>query len=440
MFDMKKKKLFSILLTLVMVISMIPVTAFAGEMTYLDSTGTVKTAEAVTGITSGGSYNAGWYVLSGEQSLSQITFTGETHLILADGANITINGGIILSRKSASLTIYAQSTGDKMGKLTADSSSSKFEGQAGIGTAADGECGDITINGGVVTAKGGSNGAGIGTGKGSKSRFGNITINGGVVTANGGLNGAGIGSGKDGQFMYITINGGVVTAKGSSNGAGIGTGYGSTGVSITVNGGDIEANGGSDGAGIGTGYNGNCGGITINGGDIKAEGGEYAAGIGSGKKGWTRSIAINNGKVTATGGNEYDGKHAAICYGDPNNYGGVYFGSCEYTGNDSQVSFELFGAKDPTGTGGAGHKEYFKNLEDGMFYSAYPFEMTSRIGNNDALAVWLAGGGTGSLLSEGNLWVIIVIVMLVLGGVAALLIVKKKKTALADGAEKEDEE
>ena len=51
------------------------------------------------------------------------------------------------------------------------------------------------------------------------------------------------------------------------------------------------------------------------------------------------------------------------------------------------------------------------------------------------------GGNTGSVLSDGNLWIIIAVAVLALGGVATLFIVKKKKKPVAaNGASAEDEE
>ncbi|MBQ0092591.1 MAG: hypothetical protein KBS45_04620 [Clostridiales bacterium] len=63
------------------------------------------------------------------------------------------------------------------------------------------------------------------------------------------------------------------------------------------------------------------------------------------------------------------------------------------------------------------------------------------LSNGDAVYENDWGGLTGSMLSEGNLWIVISVAVVVIGGVAALVIVKKKqKSAAADGAEKKDEE
>lgn len=109
-----------------------------------------------------------------------------------------------------------------------DVSSSKYGG-AGIGTGIDGECGNITINGGTINATGGNKAAGIGSG--IRGTCHNITINGGTITATG--EGAGIGTGNNGTCGNITVKGGTITATGSA-GAGIGTGHNGTCGNITI--------------------------------------------------------------------------------------------------------------------------------------------------------------------------------------------------------------
>ncbi|MBO6066984.1 MAG: hypothetical protein J6P80_02385, partial [Kiritimatiellae bacterium] len=90
-------------------------------------------------------------------------------------------------------------------------------------------CGDITINGGRITAIGGQNCAGIGDAIRKSSsvsywkRNGKITINGGVVTARGGKSAAGIGGGSQG-YAYVTIDGGTVFATAGDGASAIGDG------------------------------------------------------------------------------------------------------------------------------------------------------------------------------------------------------------------------
>jgi len=161
--------------------------------------------------------------------------------------SIVINGGSVLAKAGASV-----GAGYKHACLSA----------AGIGGGCLGAHGIIIINGGSVSALGGTFGAGIGAGSGAE-HAGSITINGGVVTADapGGLDdywtvrggGAGIGGGGiaiwNNALYYgspagdIAIRGGVVVAIGRSYCPGIGGGPGATSGRINISGGTIIAYG-----------------------------------------------------------------------------------------------------------------------------------------------------------------------------------------------------
>lgn len=155
-----------------------------------------------------------------------------------------------------SLTIYAQSTGSSMGKLSAIG-----HGIGGYG----GDCGTVTINGGVIEAVSGD-AAGIG---GEHDHYGGtITINGGFVASKSNSNGAGIGGGLcnangSSSCGTVSINGGTVIANGYGGAAGIGGGsypsgsviMGGNGGKVTITGGTVIATGGNGGAGIGGGVN-----------------------------------------------------------------------------------------------------------------------------------------------------------------------------------------
>lgn len=93
-------------------------------------------------------------------------------------------------------------------------------------------CGNIVIKGGTITAQGGDNSAGIGSGW--TSSCGDITISGGTITATGGKFSAGIGTGMDGICGNISISGGIVTASGMKSSAGIGTGHRGSCGDITI--------------------------------------------------------------------------------------------------------------------------------------------------------------------------------------------------------------
>ena len=206
--------------------------------------------------------------------------------------------------------------------LTIKGSGSLFAGSAafgaGIGAGFNKPCGNIRIEGGTITAKGGMGAAGIGAAHDGKC--GNIIITGGNVAAttssqvgDGYLRhesvdfsgAAGIGSADVGNCGAITIQGGNVTAKGGKYAAGIGAGSSSTAGNISISGGTINATAGryDSGAGIGAGT-GNCGNISITGGKINAWGGPDSAGIGTGS-GSCGTITISSGiyGITAVRGN-----------------------------------------------------------------------------------------------------------------------------------------
>ena len=128
----------------------------------------------------------------------------------------------------------------------------------GSGSHLSADCdGVITINGGIITAIGGTSAAGIGMGNISylsgvdRGKIGGIVINGGVIYSTGGNYGAGIGSGFgqssfDDPYVceiHIEINGGTVTATGGICAPGIGNGVNSTGAEIKINGGVVKATG-----------------------------------------------------------------------------------------------------------------------------------------------------------------------------------------------------
>lgn len=165
----------------------------------------------------------------------------------------------------------------------------------------------ITINGGNITATGGSYSAGIGSGFNDMNtqHGGNITINGGTIVAKGGEEAAGIGGGEGDTGGNIFIYGGDITAIGGNYAAGIGGGDGASGGAIWITGGTVKAYGGKDAAGIGGGEGGDSGSIVINGGNVYASGSGYGVGIGAGEGGDVdNTISINGGIVDAYGGLE----------------------------------------------------------------------------------------------------------------------------------------
>ncbi len=211
--------------------------------------------------------NNGWYVVSGEVTIGKkeapqrVTVSGDVHLILANDAKLTVNGGISVNAGN-SLTVYAQpAENDKTtGSLTVENVE---EGNAGIGGDVQQSGDTITINGGEITATGGTSGSVIGGGSKINGSGGTITIHGGEIVATGYSGSAGIGSGfaaSIGSATVINIDGGIVTATCSDDaietlgGAGIGGGgAANSSVAITISGGTVTATGGKGADGIGNG-------------------------------------------------------------------------------------------------------------------------------------------------------------------------------------------
>ena len=113
---------------------------------------------------------------------------------------------------------------------------------------------------------GGSGIGGIGVSDGNRSYCGNITIEGGIITARAGEYAAGIGGGKNCNCGNITITGGTITAYGGTKSAGIGSSMGSDCGNIKITDGvtKVTVYSGANYA-IGPGINGSCGTVNIGG-------------------------------------------------------------------------------------------------------------------------------------------------------------------------------
>ena len=161
------KKSVCILLSAVMIISLftiVPFTAYAETVSMTELTGS--------------------YTAEGNIEVNnRIACNGDVTLTLAEGATMTVHGGISVT-EDASLTINGTGT------LVIDNVD---YGNAGIGGGEDESLSELTVNGGTITVEGGIGGAGIGGGKGGF--VGKVNINGGAVTAQGGESAAGIGTG-----------------------------------------------------------------------------------------------------------------------------------------------------------------------------------------------------------------------------------------------------
>ena len=246
---------------------------------------------------------------------SAIACSGNATINLAEGTTNRANGtcGIRIGGSGKTLTINGPGT------LYAQSGE---YGAAGIGGTDEAMVGNIVINSGEIHATGGYYAAGIGSGHGTytdAASCGTITIHGGTIEARGGYGGAGIGGGAGrSSYSSITIDGGNVSAYGgTSYGAGIGSGGSNTSAGpITISGAStvINATGTTWGAGIGSGQEATCGNITISGGNITAMSGEYGAGIGAGSSSAScGNILINGGTIRAW---YYDPYNVGYLYAD----------------------------------------------------------------------------------------------------------------------------
>ena len=148
--------------------------AHNNRVSYLDENGARQFKDNVTRITSsnnGAPYSDGWYFVTGDVDIhGQLNFTGDAHIILCDGAKMTVynTNGHAIYVSEASIAIYGQSTAtETMGSLTAKGSGSGIYSYSPNG----GSC--ITINGGQVTATCTGDGFGIE----AYSNIGNAQIN-----------------------------------------------------------------------------------------------------------------------------------------------------------------------------------------------------------------------------------------------------------------------
>ena len=190
------------------------------------------------------------------------TLTENKKISIADGATVTLNNATINgtnnnSYKWAGITCLGNATIILSGTNTVKGFYDEYPGiYVPVGNT-------VTIKGsGSLSAR--SNGYSVGIGGGWGIACGNIEIQGGVITATGGYGCAGIGAGSGvvkGESICgtITISGGTVTAIGGESAAGIGSGYAQNNPST-------------------------CGAISISGGTVSATAGAYApAAIGKGK-------------------------------------------------------------------------------------------------------------------------------------------------------------
>ena len=149
----------------------------------------------------------GWYLVEGTVRRGEIDVAAgcTAHLILADGASLTVLGGFrkagIDVSSGEGLVIYGQRDGT--GRLSVNGGAYA----AGIGGYSE-DVGRIRICGGTVTAEGGQYGAGIGCGYAGLG--GEVVISGGRVNAKAGRSASRIGRGLPQESVCsVAISGGV---------------------------------------------------------------------------------------------------------------------------------------------------------------------------------------------------------------------------------------
>ncbi len=196
------KRTASLILSVCVASSLLPMAAFAVEPTAFDL------ADGGVTITSPGEYTI---------TQSSTGWTTNSIVVNTSGAvNITLMGIRIRTEQCA----FSIQSGSVTINLQGENRLSSGDDYAGL----QNNINSLAINGpGTLFASSALNGAGIGGGNGQAGR--NITINGGTISAgvvNNG-NGAGIGGGNNGDGGTITITGGRVYAS-SFAGAGIGGG------------------------------------------------------------------------------------------------------------------------------------------------------------------------------------------------------------------------
>ena len=205
-----------------------PVTVAAGEHWLITGTGTQTTNTMTIG--------AGATVTLDGVNISSggycIKCAGDATIILKDGSTNTLTGTgdeyPALSIGDANTTLTIQGNTGVLNVTSGDYC-------AGIGggySNTNSTCGNIRIEGGVITAQGGNYGAGIGSDSG-EATCGDIIITGGTITANCGTHAAGIGSGSGESFKAVCGNitiANTVTKVTATAGSGapnsIGKGYG----------------------------------------------------------------------------------------------------------------------------------------------------------------------------------------------------------------------
>ncbi len=211
------------------------------DISFIDETGVSKTASAQLVNSSTKTLTTGWYALTSNLNLSNLTVSGDVHLILTDGYTLTVTSteqnAAIRVKSGNKLKIYGQSQGTGTINASSTGRGAGIGGNGGIGSiTGEGEdCGAIAINGGTIITNriGGGDGADltfVTAYRGGKG--GTVMINAGTVSVSNRIGG---GEGGDGATLYfiggnggdgsnLTIAGGNITVSGKIGGGAAGIG------------------------------------------------------------------------------------------------------------------------------------------------------------------------------------------------------------------------
>lgn len=233
---MKTKKIRSIILTLAMTLSLLPMPVSvsaedapnASLLEYVGSNGnTVNISEYHNVESNDTVWNSGNCVVSGKVDIPHtVTVNGEVNLILCDGAELTVTGdeyfaGIYLTPGNT-LNIFGQSRGDGALRVTGGDFSAAIGGSGDDddgSLALDCNAGDVNIYSGRIYPVGDYGAAAIGGAFGGDC--GNITIAGGIIQPSikseyddtiGVCFGEGYKDGAKVNTGTLTISGGVIRA------------------------------------------------------------------------------------------------------------------------------------------------------------------------------------------------------------------------------------
>ena len=382
--------------TLLMVLLLMPLVAWAATITPTDGSTTTLGADFIS-ITSSGTYTiTGTYSGSYSGNIISVNANGqEVSLVLDDvtiektadlkgswcalsigtGTNVTlilkgtnklISGRLagIYVPKGATLTIKEDENTPGSSLEAKSIDTDKDAMGCGIGcTTANKDAGKIIIESGTVTATASNYGL---PGIGGMYSFESIEIKGGTVTATGASNafyGPGIGLSSMASTTYnenksgdIKISGGIVVATGGDNGAGIGCGNAKNNeyLNIIIEGdAHVTAKGGDKAAGIGGSYVGNTS-ETITKVNVTIQGNATVTATGGGSKNGGAGIGgaygsanggeikiLGNASVTATGG------------GSTNGYGGAGIGAGGKNSDFESIEINTTGTVEATAVASA---------------------------------------------------------------------------------------